>query len=347
MIAPQAFETYDIFGSGATKVEPPAAKRSAGWQQADVLPAEYMNWAWYKNSKCITDLNSGVKSVEDEIKTVLDNANISPDASAINQLFTAIQKNTGCIITDALTPTTITNAPALQTGSVVKIMFGADVTGANTSTALTISYNGSGKTVKVCKNGSLADVTAHEITSGTFKYIQSHTTIEFVYDGTYFVIVGNPVVLSGADYTIYADGKKVVNTITPGDMNAVTSNAVANNKIDTVTSSSQLPVTSHAVAVALDKMFADANIDNTKFALSTNQNTQVTASYSGILYVNFQFLGTATTAIFEDGNRMSATDMYTPNCYLNNFTILIRRGHKYHWVGSAQLWEQQFLPFAI
>ena len=130
-------------------------------------------------------------------------------------------------------------------------------------------------------------------------------------------------------------------------MNAVTSNAVANNKIDTVTSSSQLPVTSHAVAVALDKMFADANIDNTKFALSTNQNTQVTASYSGILYVNFQFLGTATTAIFEDGNRMSATDMYTPNCYLNNFTILIRRGHKYHWVGSAQLWEQQFLPFAI
>lgn len=207
MIAPQTFETYDIFGSGATKVEPPAAKRSAGFQQADVLPAEWMNWAWYKNSKGINDLNDGLGSVENEIKTVLDNAGITPNASNNDQLYKAVQKNNGCIITAAATPAVITGAPAIEAGNVIKIMFGGDVIGANAGTALTISYNGSAKTVKVCKNGAPADVFAHEITSGTFKYIQANTVMEFVYDGTYLVVVGNPVVLSGTDYTIYADGK--------------------------------------------------------------------------------------------------------------------------------------------
>ena len=215
MIPQQTFESYDIFGSGATKVAPPAAKRSAGYQQADVLPAEWMNWAWYKNSKGINDLNEGATSMEAEIKTVLDNAGISPDGTQNDQLFKAIQKNNGCITTAAGTPTTITGAPALETGSVVRVMFGAVVTGSNTTTGLTISYNGSSKAVKVNKNGAKANFVATEVSTGTYKYLQAYTTLELVYDGVDFLIVGNPVVLSGSNYTVYADGKKGVDDAYP------------------------------------------------------------------------------------------------------------------------------------
>ena len=67
MIPTQTLETFPIFGSNATKVEPGDAKKAAGWQQADVVPAEWMNWEWYKASRGITDLNAGVTSIEAEI----------------------------------------------------------------------------------------------------------------------------------------------------------------------------------------------------------------------------------------------------------------------------------------
>ena len=230
MIPSQTFETYPIFGGNATKVEPGDAKKSAGFQQADVLPAEWMNWAWNKNSKGISDLNEGVTSLEKEVNNVLAEAHISPssDTNVNNQLFKAVQKNNGCIITDAATPAVITNAPAIEAGNMVKVMFGADVTGGNTTTAMLISYNGSNITVKVNKNGAKANFVATEVSSGTYKYLQAYTTLELVYDGVDFLIVGNPVVLSGSNYTVYADGLKRVDSITNGDNNLPTANAVYN-----------------------------------------------------------------------------------------------------------------------
>jgi hypothetical protein len=217
MIPSQTFEQYPIFGGNATKVEPGDAKKSAGFQQADVLPAEWMNWAWNKNSKGISDLNEGVTSLEKEVNNVLAEAHISPssDTNVNNQLFKAVQKNNGCIITDAATPAVITNAPAIEAGNVVKVMFGADVTGGNTTTAMLISYNGSNITVKVNKNGAKTNFVATEVSSGTYKYLQAYTTLELVYDGVDFLIVGNPVVLSGSNYTVYADGKKGVDDSHP------------------------------------------------------------------------------------------------------------------------------------
>ena len=205
MIPQQTFEDYDIFGDGATKVVPDAAKRAAGFQQADVLPAEWMNWAWYKNSKSINDLDDGVSSIEAEINNVLSENNITPAENNSTQLFKAMQKTGGCIITSAATPKVVTG-PSIEAGNVVKVMFGADVTGTDTTTGLLISYNGSNKPVKVNKNGTLVDFVAHTI-NGSTKYIQAYTTLEFVYDGVNLIIIGNPVVLSGTDYTIYADGK--------------------------------------------------------------------------------------------------------------------------------------------
>jgi hypothetical protein len=102
--------------------------------------------------------------------------------------------------------TVITGKPISQR-SVIKIMFTSAISGSDTTTAMSISYNGTSYPVKVGKNGSLANFTASEISSGTYRYLQAYTTLELAFDGTQFIIIGNPVVLSSADYTIYADGK--------------------------------------------------------------------------------------------------------------------------------------------
>ena len=206
MIPTQSLETFPVFGDNATKVQPDngGAKYSNGFQQSDVLPAEWLNWEWNKASSAVTALNSGVNSVESELNNVLNEAGISPSESATNQVYKAIKKTNGCVMASSKT---ITGAPNIEAGSSIKIMFTADITANDTSTALVISYNGTGITVKANKNGTLADVKAHELATGSYKYIQAYTTIDFVYDGTYLVVVGNPVVLSSPSYTIYADGK--------------------------------------------------------------------------------------------------------------------------------------------
>lgn len=91
MIPKQTLENYPIFGDNATKVQPDNAKMAAGFQQADVLPAEWMNWAWAKNSKGITDLNMGIASIETEIVNLLTAAGITPAEATENQVLSAVQ----------------------------------------------------------------------------------------------------------------------------------------------------------------------------------------------------------------------------------------------------------------
>ena len=125
--------------------------------------------------------------------------------------------------------TTITGTP-LKTGNVIRVLFTADITGSDTVSPLVINYNTSDKTVKVNKNGSLVYFVAANISSGVYKYLQAYTTLEMVYDGTQFIVIGNPVVISDTDYVIYANGKKiedVVDVVETGNMRPVTSNAVA------------------------------------------------------------------------------------------------------------------------
>ncbi len=101
--------------------------------------------------------------------------------------------------------TTITGAP-LKTGNVVRVMFTVAITGNDTATPLVINYNGSDKTVKVNKNGTLVYFVAANVSSGVYKYLQAYTTLEMVYDGTQFIVIDNPVVISDPLYTIHADG---------------------------------------------------------------------------------------------------------------------------------------------
>lgn len=90
MIPQQTFESYPVFGDNATKVKPDDVKYAAGFQQADVLPAEWMNWAWAKNSKGITDANAGLSSIEEEIINVLTSRGKTPSASDNTQLLTVL-----------------------------------------------------------------------------------------------------------------------------------------------------------------------------------------------------------------------------------------------------------------
>ena len=206
MIARQTFESYPIFGDNATKVMPDngGSKYSNGFQQSDVLPAEWMNWAWNKNTKGITDLNEGAGSMEDELINVLSEAGISPSGSATNQVYKAVRKNCGCIMASSRT---ITDAPSIDSNNIVKIMFTENITASDTSTPMTITYNGTGYPVKATRDGgNLVDVKAHTI-NGSTKYLQKNTIIEFVFDGTNLIVIGNPIVLSGDGYKVYANGK--------------------------------------------------------------------------------------------------------------------------------------------
>lgn len=124
--------------------------------------------------------------------------------------------------------TTVTGA-LLKTGNCVRIYFTANINGVNASTTMQINYNGTNYYVKVPKNGALANYVAFDLGSSTYRYVQAYTTLELLFDGTQFVIIGNPVVISSTDYTIYADGKKADNLY--GDSNAI--NFDANSAIYT------------------------------------------------------------------------------------------------------------------
>lgn len=99
MINTQTLVNFPVFGDNATKAQPDNAKYAAGFQPADVYPAEWVNWVWNKASGGVTALNAGVNMMEREINNVLDGADKTPDATKDNQLLEAIQK----LISDAET----------------------------------------------------------------------------------------------------------------------------------------------------------------------------------------------------------------------------------------------------
>jgi hypothetical protein len=102
---------------------------------------------------------------------------------------------------------TVTGAPALSAGDTIKALFTSDITGTDDTTGMSISYNGTSYPVKVPKEGVLSAFVATELTSGNFTYIDAYKYVEFMLNGNdELVIIGNPTVLSGGDYEVYADG---------------------------------------------------------------------------------------------------------------------------------------------
>jgi hypothetical protein len=100
--------------------------------------------------------------------------------------------------------TTVTGAP-LKAGGSVRIYFSADITANDGNTVMQINYNGVNYYVKAPKDGGLINFVAHAV-GNVYKYVQAYTTLEMLFDGNQFVIIGNPVVISNSDYVINADG---------------------------------------------------------------------------------------------------------------------------------------------
>lgn len=78
--------------------------------------------------------------------------------------------------------------------------------------------------VMVNKNGSLINLPIHKFTESSdvvYKSLQANTILNLFFDGTQFVVIGNPIVLSSTDYIIYANGK--IGDGNVGDIKAISS----------------------------------------------------------------------------------------------------------------------------
>lgn len=101
-------------------------------------------------------------------------------------------------------------------GQTIKVVFSNGHQAGSASDHMTLNVNNglSPAPIVSIQNGTLDYLPIHELTAGTYSVLQANTVLEMYYTETGFsgnpawVIVGNPVVLSSASYTIYADGKK-------------------------------------------------------------------------------------------------------------------------------------------
>lgn len=92
MTPTQTFENYPEFANAGQKSQPNDAKYAAGFIPSDVLPAEWMNWFLNGATKGVTALNTGVKSIEQEINAVLESRSVTPDIDTAGQLLVVLNK---------------------------------------------------------------------------------------------------------------------------------------------------------------------------------------------------------------------------------------------------------------
>lgn len=117
-----------------------------------------------------------------------------------------------------------------------KVVFANGHNAANASSYLSLN----GIVVVSNQNGVLAPIPIHAMTEGgstVYKVLQANTVLELYYTADYdgnnapaFVVIGNPVVLSSADYTIYADGHYAAESFYP--IGSIYINAVDKNPAD-------------------------------------------------------------------------------------------------------------------
>lgn len=91
-----SYANFPSFANNGTKTPPggstESAKYALGMVPADTFPAEWANYLFHGATAGITRLNSDTGSIKKEINTVLDNFNITPDATLNNQLLAALNK---------------------------------------------------------------------------------------------------------------------------------------------------------------------------------------------------------------------------------------------------------------
>ena len=145
----------------------------------------------------------------------LKTAEPSGNSDAVNKLYLSQCANMGGICTDLINePDKTVNILnfKLQTGSIIRVMF----QNGNNAVAPTLNVSGTGaKDIKVIKAGSKVTPINHTgywrgDSNTSSEMWQPYTTLDLMYDGTDWVICGNPVVedysSNDGGYTVYANG---------------------------------------------------------------------------------------------------------------------------------------------
>lgn len=206
MIPTQSLENYPIFGSNATKVQPDNAKMAAGYQQADVLPAEWMNWKWNKDSRLITELQEGLESVETEINNLLTGVGITPAEATTNQLFTAIKKMTypvGSVYQNMLDPTNPATLLGFGTWAQINDKFLVAAAAASFTDGTNVpKYSGTNTGGSTTYTLSMANIPSHNHEMAHQHYtniVHSHSITD---PGHAHWIQGGPGVVGNNEYAI-------------------------------------------------------------------------------------------------------------------------------------------------
>ena len=158
---------------------------------------------WSQTGSPIVQLCTGIDNILEDTTTSLYKS-WSSKKIAQNNLYI----NTASAYTPKMIPSYYE-----EEGASLKVLFKNGHSVVGTLDHMTIN----GKLVVSNQNGTLLPIPIHEVEedgSTVYKAVGANITLELYYSANYdgantpaFVVIGNPIVLSSADYTIYADGE--------------------------------------------------------------------------------------------------------------------------------------------
>jgi len=107
---------------------------------------------------------------------------------------------------------TVTGAPSISVGDIITVRFIEAIYGQDNTTGMSLNYNGVSIPVKAYREATLVDFCATKLRYNSsydlYRYIFENKTLNLEYDGTQFIIIGNPVVQDTSTYQVYASGLK-------------------------------------------------------------------------------------------------------------------------------------------
>lgn len=195
----------------------------AGASNVELSAVDYVGMIFVDTEGNITSVSASHANTADSATTAQTAATAQTAETATNAENASIAKtsrmNDIIIAGNTLTQYAMTltipgfTAADLVTGKTIKVLFNRN----NTSSNPTININSLGAhAMKVMQSGSKINVPRHYgkwrgATSNSYERWPDGTILELMYDGTYWVIVGNPMLenyndSAGGGYTVYADG---------------------------------------------------------------------------------------------------------------------------------------------
>lgn len=200
------FDNFPPFANAGTRNAPDDAKYSLGFVPADTLPAEWANYFFHGSTKGVTDLNSAVRSIWQELQSVLTAYEITPSSESTEQILEALNKiypKFASCSTAASTQTKVIAVPGnlLKAGNLYVIdMENGNGYGDGETTYPMLSIN-SGTAYPIC------DASGKYAKAGSW---QAGQTVKLLFTGSKFLMSAG-----------------ITNSLTQGNQNAPTADSVA------------------------------------------------------------------------------------------------------------------------